>query len=172
MSAGADTKANALGAGGALKLLEHAILFDAARDDDGGRDAEPLAREVDLLGRLRALELVDLKRGTIDTAKGEACRASAGADAKANAFGPQAHLSEVSAAAEGSNLLSTIAPGTPTALYFRLSSVMLFSRKETSGIPQKSVIMACSSTTLAKWSAASPVMLLEQTLSHQGTLQW
>ena len=41
MSAGADTKANALGAGGALELLEHAILLDAARDDDGGRDAEP-----------------------------------------------------------------------------------------------------------------------------------
>ena len=41
LSAGADTKANALGAGGALELLEHAILLDAARDDDGGRDAEP-----------------------------------------------------------------------------------------------------------------------------------
>ena len=55
--------------GGALELLEHAILLDAARDDDGGRDAEPLAREVDLLGRLRALELVDLKRVTVDTAE-------------------------------------------------------------------------------------------------------
>ena len=88
VSAGADTKANALGAGGALELLEHAILLDAARDDDGGRDAEPLAREVDLLGRLRALELVNLKRVTIDTAKEEACRLSAGADTKANARGP------------------------------------------------------------------------------------
>ena len=97
---------------------------------------------------------------------------SAGADAKANAFGRQAHLSEVSAAAEGSNLLSTIAPGTPTPLRSRLSSVMLFSRKETSGIPQKSVIMARSSTTLARWSAASPVMLLKPTLCHQGTRQW
>ena len=93
---------------------------------------------------------------------------SAGADAKANAYGRQAHLSEVSAAAEGSNLLSTIAPGTPTPWRSRLSSVMLFSRKETSGIPQKSVIMACSSTTLARWSAASPVMLLKPTLCHQG----
>ena len=130
MSRGADTKANALGAGGALELLEHAILLDAARDDDGGRDAEPLTREVDLLGRLRALELVDRKRVTIDTAKGEACGVSS-ADAKANAFGRQAHLSEVSAAAEGSNLLSTIAPGTPTPLPSILSSVMLFSRKET-----------------------------------------
>ena len=49
---------------------------------------------------------------------------------------------------------------------------MLFSRKERSGIPQKSVMMACSSTTVAKWSAASPVMSLKPTLCHQGTLQW
>ena len=87
VSAGADTKANALGASGALELLEHAILLDAARDDDGGRDFEPVVREVDLLSRLRALELVDLKRVTIDTAKGEACRVSAGAETKANAWG-------------------------------------------------------------------------------------
>ena len=81
MSAGADTKANALGMGGALELLEHAILLEAACDDDGGRDAEPLAREVDLLGRLRARELVDRKRTVaIDTAKGEACGVSAGMD--------------------------------------------------------------------------------------------
>ena len=72
------TQKRTLGGGGALELLEHAILLDAARDDDGGRDAEPLAREVDLLGRLRALELVDLKRVTIDTAKGEACRRVSG----------------------------------------------------------------------------------------------
>ena len=51
-------------------------------------------------------------------------------------------MSDVSAAAEGSNLLSTIAPGTPTPLHSRLSSVMQFSRKEMSGIPQKSVIAA------------------------------
>ena len=85
---------------------------------------------------------------------------STGADTKANTFGRQAYLSEASAAAEGSSLLSTIAPGSPTPLYSRLSSVMLFSRKEASGIPQKSVILACSSTTLARWSAASPVMSL------------
>ena len=83
VSAGADTKANALGAGGALELLEHAILLDAARDNDGGRNAEPLAGEVDLLSRLRAPELVNLKSVTIDTAKGEVCRVSAGADTKA-----------------------------------------------------------------------------------------
>ena len=86
-----------------------------------------------------------------------------GADTEANTWAG-AHLSEVSAAAEGSNLLSTIAPGMPTPLPSRLSSVMLFSRSEASGIPQKSVIAACSSTTVARWLAASPVMLLEQTL--------
>ena len=58
------------------------------------------------------------------------------ADRKANAFGWQAHLSDLSAAADGNNLLSTIAPGTPTPLPPKESSVMLFSRKETSGIPQ------------------------------------
>ena len=51
---------------GALELLEHAILLDAARDDDAGGDAETLEREVDFLGRLRALELVELKRVAID----------------------------------------------------------------------------------------------------------
>ena len=42
VSAGADTKANALGASGALELLEHAIFLDAARYDDAGGDTEPL----------------------------------------------------------------------------------------------------------------------------------
>ena len=58
------------GGGGALELLEHAVPLDAARDDDGGGNAQPLAREVDLLCRLCALELVDLKWVPIDTAKG------------------------------------------------------------------------------------------------------
>ena len=58
------------GGGDALELLEHAVLLDAARDDDGGGNAEPLVGEVDLLGRLSALELVDRKRVAIDTAKG------------------------------------------------------------------------------------------------------
>ena len=49
------TRKRTLWAGGALELLEHAVLLDAARDDDGGRNAQPLAREVDLLGRLCAL---------------------------------------------------------------------------------------------------------------------
>ena len=80
-------------------------------------------------------------------------------------------MSDVSAAAEGSNLLSTIAPGTPMPLPGRSSSVMLFSRSEVSGIPQKSVMLACSNTALASWSRASPVMLLSATLHHQGTEQ-
>ena len=88
VSAGADIRANAPWAGGALELLEHAILLDAARDDDGGRDAEPLVREVDLLGRLRTLELVDLKSVTIDTAKGRACGVSAGRGHKSEHSGP------------------------------------------------------------------------------------
>ena len=87
-----------------------------------------------------------------------------GADRKPNTSWEAAHLSDVIAVAEGSSLLSTRAPGTPTPLFSRLSSVILFSRSEASGIPQKSVIAACSSTTVARWLAASPVMLLEQTL--------
>ena len=70
MSAGADTKANTMWGGGALQLLEHSVPLDAARDDDGGGNAQPLARKVDLLCRLCALELVDLKWVIIDTAKG------------------------------------------------------------------------------------------------------
>jgi len=74
VSTGADTKANTKWRGGALELLEHAVLLDAARDNDGGGIAQPLAREVDLLGWLCALELVDLKRVPVDTAKGRGMR--------------------------------------------------------------------------------------------------
>ena len=56
--------------GGVLQLLELVVLLDAARDDDGRGNAEILLREVDLLGGLSALELIDLKRVTVDTAKG------------------------------------------------------------------------------------------------------
>ena len=87
-----------------------------------------------------------------------------GADRVDNTIGRQAHSSDVSAFAEGNSLLSTIAPGTPTPLYSRSSSVMLFSRSEARGIPQKSVIVACSSTTVARWLAASPVIPLKPTL--------
>ena len=55
--------------GGALQLLERAVPLDAARNDDGGGNAELHVREVDLLGRLSTLELDDLKRVTVDTAK-------------------------------------------------------------------------------------------------------
>ena len=68
------TRKDTLWGGGALQLLEHAVLLDAARDDDGGRNAQPLAREVDPLGRLCARELVDLKRVPVDTAKGRCMR--------------------------------------------------------------------------------------------------
>ena len=71
---GADTKANTIWGGGALQLLEHAVLLDAARNDDGRGNAQILAREVNLLGRLCALELVDLKRVPVNTAKGRGMR--------------------------------------------------------------------------------------------------
>ena len=93
---------------------------------------------------------------------------SAGIDRKANTFARQAHLIDVSAATEGSNLLSTIASGTLIPLPCRFSFVMLFSRSEASGIPQNSVIMACLSTFLARWLAASPVMSLRPTLCVTG----
>ena len=78
VSAGADTKANALRAGGTHELLQYAILLNAARDNDGGGNAQILTRiltrEVNLLNRLCALELVDLKRVPVDTAKGRGMR--------------------------------------------------------------------------------------------------
>jgi hypothetical protein len=70
VSVGADKKANTQGRG-ALELLEHVVLLDAARDNDGGGNAEPLFGEIDLLSRLSTLELIDLKHVTIDTAKGK-----------------------------------------------------------------------------------------------------
>ena len=78
--------------------------------------------------------------------------------------GEAAHLSEVSAVAEGSSSLNTMAPGRPTPLPRRSSSVMLFSRSMTSGMWQKSIIAACSSTAIAKLPAASPTIKLLQTL--------
>ena len=56
----------------APQLLQRPVVLDAARDDDGRGDAQPLAREVDLLGGLGALELVDLKRVAIDSARDDA----------------------------------------------------------------------------------------------------
>ena len=66
MSTGVDVKVKTRAA---PQLLEHAVLLDAARDDDGRGDAEPLVRKVDLFGRLRALELINLKRVPVDTAR-------------------------------------------------------------------------------------------------------
>ena len=72
----------------------------------------------------------------------------------------RAYFSDVRAVAAGIRLLKTIAPGTPTPLLFRSSSVTLFSRNETSGMLQKPVSEADSSTALANVLAPSPVMLL------------
>ena len=78
---GPDKKANALGRCGALQLLEHAVPLDAVRDNYGRGNAQPgaqpLAREVTLLSRLCARELVNLKRVPklcVDTAKGRGMR--------------------------------------------------------------------------------------------------
>ena len=79
-----------------------------------------------------------------------------------------AHFSEERAVAAGSRLESTIAPGTPMPLPAKSSSVMLFWRSEERGMPQKSVSEVCSSTTLAKLSAPSPVMLFRQHYTTQG----
>ena len=68
--------------GGTLQLLEHTVPLDAARDDDSRGDVKSLVREFDPLGRLRALELVDLKRVTVDPAKGEACHVPMGVGTK------------------------------------------------------------------------------------------
>ena len=88
--------------------------------------------------------------------------ASGGADSRKRCVA--AYLREASADADGRRLLSTIAPGTPTPFSFRSSSVMVFWRKETSGMPQKLVSTVCSRTTLANFSAPSPMMSLNPTL--------
>ena len=80
------TRKRTLWGDGALELLEHAVLLDAARDDDGRGNAQPLVPKVDRLGRLCALELVDLKRVPVHAAKGggDMRGGSAGTDTKAN----------------------------------------------------------------------------------------
>ena len=79
-------------------------------------------------------------------------------------FELQTHFSEVRPVAVGIKLLRIIAPGTPTPFCDKTSSVTLFSRRETSGMPQKSVSEADSSTTLARFSDPSPLMLFQPTL--------
>ena len=52
----------------ALERLGHSVRADQAGDDDGGGDAKPLAREIDHLSWLVALELLDLQRMAIEAA--------------------------------------------------------------------------------------------------------
>ena len=143
---GADTKANAQElireAGGLLERLQRGVALETlGESEQSSLGAEAVGRDTASTGAEAGAEAC---QGAL-TQKRMLCVAAT-------------HFSDLSATAEGSNLLSTIAPGTPTPLCFRKSSVMLFSRKETSGIPQKSVMLACSSTTVARFSAASPVM--------------
>ena len=98
----------------------------------------------------------------VQTANKNRSNASAGADGRER--GAAAYLRDASAVADGRRLLSTIAPGTPIPFLSRSSSVMVFWRKETSGMPQKSLSTVCSRTTLANFSAPSPMMLLNPTL--------
>ena len=79
-----------------------------------------------------------------------------------------AYFSDLSAVADGRRLLSTIAPGTPTPLLIRSSSVMVLWRSETIGMLQKSISDVCSRTTLAILSAPSPVIPLDPTLHEMG----
>ena len=80
----------------------------------------------------------------------------------------RAYFSDVMAVAADIKLLKTIAPGTLAPLFERSSSVTPFSRNETSGMPQKSVSEADSSTTLANVSAPSPAISLKPTLRNKG----
>ena len=148
---GADTKANAQElireAGGLLERLQRGVALETLGESESSLGVEAVGRDTASTGAEAGAEAC---QGAL-TEKRMLCVAAT-------------HFSDLSATAEGSNLLNTIAPGTLTPLPSRLSSVMLFSRKEASGIPQKSVILACSSTAMARFSAASPVMLLKRTL--------
>ena len=50
----------------ALQLAQVRVSCDAGADDDGGRDAELLAREIDRLDGLDALQLVDGQGVAVD----------------------------------------------------------------------------------------------------------
>ena len=116
----------------------------------------------DMLGGLR-LELV-----TPETANANRIQVLLAADTFQAEFELLSHFSEVRAVAVGIRLLRTIDPGIPMPFPRRSSSVTLFSRRETSGVPQKSVSDGDSSTILARFSAPSPVMPLEPTLQNVG----
>ena len=95
---GADTKANPLG-GGALEVGDLVSLRMAA-------SAEAPSAPMALSAILQAMGGMGKVRSACQWALTE----------KRTHWAWQAHLSDVSAVAEGSNLLSTIAPGTPTPL--------------------------------------------------------
>ena len=58
----------------APQLLQRPVALDAARDDDGRGDAQLLVREVDLIGGLSALELIDRQRVAVDAASTRAAK--------------------------------------------------------------------------------------------------
>ena len=70
LSTGVDTKANYTRAAAHFSSLSTPFTLMQLADDNDGGDAEPLVREVNPLGRLCALEPVDLKRVAVNTARG------------------------------------------------------------------------------------------------------
>ena len=69
LSTGVDTKANYTRAAAHFSSLSTPFTLMQLADDNDGGDAEPLVREVNPLGRLCALEPVDLKRVAVNTAR-------------------------------------------------------------------------------------------------------
>ena len=103
VSAGADTKANALGASGALELLD-LCLFENGSKRGGALISDPVL-----------LETVNERRDE----DGERAGVSAGADTKANTLGAAAHLSsEILVSLR--TAASLVTPSSPILLLSRL----------------------------------------------------
>ena len=100
MSTGVDTKANTLGWSGALEGGDLRLLEDGS-ERGGALVVDPVPSKTASEGRGG-----NGRRACVSTAQRVA-------DTTANVFGWQAHLSDLSAVADGRNLLSTIAPATP-----------------------------------------------------------
>ena len=80
MSKGHDSVAIRSG-GGALQRRCHGVRADQAGDDDGGGGAKGLARQVDRLDGLLALQLLDVERVAVEAANEHTRTMSQGIDA-------------------------------------------------------------------------------------------
>ena len=65
----------------APQLLQRQVVLDAARNDDGRAAAKALVREVDLLGGVGALELIDRQWVAVDAASTREAKCSSGGKA-------------------------------------------------------------------------------------------